>query len=68
MRLLNCHIDNFGKLSNYDLQKKMLTEAKVWLDEGYVFGESASGFERVALACPRSYIKEAVDRMAKAFN
>ncbi|MBR1417841.1 MAG: pyridoxal phosphate-dependent aminotransferase [Synergistaceae bacterium] len=56
------------KLNNYDLQKKMLVDAKLWLDEGYVFGESASGFERVALACPRSYIKEAVDRMAKAFN
>ena len=56
------------KLSNYDLQKKMLTEAKLWLDEGYVFGDTASGFERVVLACPRSYIKEAVDRMAKAFN
>lgn len=50
------------------LQKKMLVDAKLWFDEGYIFGSNGGGFERIALACPRSYIKEAVDRMAKAFS
>lgn len=50
------------------LQKRMLTRGKVWLDEGWIFGEGGAGFERVVLACPRSILKEAVDRMARAFE
>ena len=50
------------------LQKRMLTEAEVWLDEGWIFGPEGAGFERIVLACPRSLIKEAVDRMARAFS
>ena len=36
----------------YLLQKRMLTEANVWLDEGWVFGPEGNGFERIVLACP----------------
>lgn len=50
------------------LQKRMLTRGKVWLDEGWIFGEGGAGFERVVLACPRSILKEAVDRMVRAFE
>lgn len=50
------------------LQKRMLTRGKVWLDEGWIFGEGGAGFERIVLACPRSILKEAVDRMARAFE
>ena len=50
------------------LQRRMLTEAKLWLDEGYIFGPEGAGFERVALACPRSYVEDAVARMAQAFG
>ncbi|MBQ9565189.1 MAG: pyridoxal phosphate-dependent aminotransferase [Synergistaceae bacterium] len=49
------------------LQKRMLTEAKVWLDEGWLFGAEGRGFERLVLACPRSVVQEAVERMAAAF-
>ena len=49
------------------LQKRMMTGAKVWLDEGWIFGQGGEGFERLVLACPRSIIKEAVDRMAGEF-
>jgi len=49
------------------LQKRMLTEAGVWLDEGRIFGPEGDGFERIVLACPRSILKEALDRVAAAF-
>lgn len=58
----------FDKENVKILQKKMLLDAKLWLDEGYIFGKNGGGFERIAIACPRSYIKEAIDRMAKAFS
>ncbi|GHS94166.1 cystathionine beta-lyase [Synergistales bacterium] len=49
------------------LQKRMLTEAKVWLDEGKIFGPEGNGFERIVLACPRSILKDALDRVVRAF-
>ena len=52
----------------YLLQKRMLTEANVWLDEGWVFGPEGNGFERLVLACPRSILKEALDRIVRAFG
>ncbi|MDR3264554.1 MAG: aminotransferase class I/II-fold pyridoxal phosphate-dependent enzyme, partial [Synergistaceae bacterium] len=50
------------------LQKRMLTEAKVWLDEGKIFGPEGNGFERIVIACPRGILKEALDRIAGAFH
>ncbi|MDR3230887.1 MAG: pyridoxal phosphate-dependent aminotransferase [Synergistaceae bacterium] len=50
------------------LQKRMLTEARVWLDEGKIFGPEGNGFERIVIACPRSILKEALDRIAGAFR
>jgi len=50
------------------LQKKMLTEAKLWLDEGHIFGPEGNGFERIVLACPRSILKECLDRIAAVFK
>ena len=52
----------------YVLQKRMLTEANVWLDEGWVFGPEGNGFERLVLACPRSILKDALDRIVRAFG
>lgn len=45
------------------LELKMQKEAGVLLDEGYIFGEAGAGFERINMACPRSIVKEALDRM-----
>ena len=49
------------------LQERMLTKAEVWLDEGWIFGPEGAGFERMVLACPRSIIADAVDRIARSF-
>lgn len=50
-------------LNNQELEKAMLEEAHLWLDEGFIFGESGSGFERFNLACPRSVVQKALGQL-----
>lgn len=47
-----------------ELERLMLQEAGVYFDEGYIFGESGSGFERFNIACPRSILEKALERMS----
>ena len=58
-------VNSWG-LSDEELTHFMIYEAKVWLDEGYLFGEHGRGYERFNLACPRSVVKECIDRIADA--
>jgi cystathionine beta-lyase len=44
----------------------MFGEARVYLDEGYIFGAGGEGFERINLACPRSIVVEALQRINEA--
>ena len=46
----------------------MINKAKVYFDEGYIFGDEAIGFERINIACPRSVLKQALDRMITAMK
>lgn len=46
----------------------MKEKAKVGFDDGSMFGEGGSGFERMNIACPRSILKEALQRIEKAVN
>lgn len=46
------------------LKKALLTEAKVALDDGDMFGEEGRGFERINAACPRSILTDCLRRMA----
>lgn len=57
---LDCRSLGLGKL---ELEHMMLEEAKVYLDEGYIFGIEGEGFERINLACPRSVLVEALERI-----
>jgi cystathionine beta-lyase len=50
------------------LERLMLEEAKVYLDEGYIFGSEGEGFERINIACPRSLLQEALDRIRDAVH
>lgn len=49
-----------------DLESFMLTKARVWFDRGSKFGRQGRGFMRVNLACPRSRVDDAIERMKKA--
>ena len=43
-------------------------EARLFLDEGYIFGASGQCFERWNLACPSRYIEEALLRFKQAYK
>ena len=44
----------------------MVEEAGVYMDEGYIFGKEGEGFERINIACPRSILVEACERIKGA--
>lgn len=50
------------------LERLMLDEARVFLDEGYIFGPEGEGFERINIACPRSILIEALQRIKAAVD
>jgi cystathionine beta-lyase len=53
-------------LDDRELQKFMREQAGVGFDDGFMFGEGGSGFQRMNIACPRSILKEALKRIEKA--
>jgi cystathionine beta-lyase len=50
------------------LEGLMLKKARVWLDEGYIFGQEGQGFERINVACPRSVLNQGLQRIETAVN
>jgi cystathionine beta-lyase len=53
-------------LDKSELKHLMREQARVYLDEGDIFGPEGEGFERINIACPRSILTEALDRIRKA--
>ena len=49
-----------------ELEKFMTMEALMFLDEGYIFGDEGSGFERINLACPTNILEKALERLLEA--
>jgi len=54
------------KLDDKDLRDLMVKKAKVGCDDGFIFGAGGSGFQRMNIACPRSILKDALQRIEKA--
>jgi cysteine-S-conjugate beta-lyase len=54
------------KMDNLTLRKFMRETARVGLDDGFVFGKGGLGFQRMNIACPRSVLLEALQRIEKA--
>lgn len=54
-------------LRDDELQRAMLERARLRLDPGIRFGDPGAGFMRVNLACPRSRVDAALDRLCQAF-
>ncbi len=50
------------------LAEFMTRKARVGLDHGFAFGPSGDGFERINIACPRSILAEALNRIKLAVN
>lgn len=53
-------------LTSDELEQLFLRKAKVRLHNGAIFGAGGSGFMRMNVACPRSVLKEALERTAQA--
>lgn len=55
-------------LSEEDLEDLIVNKANLWLDSGAIFGKVGEGFERINIACPRSFLKEALDHLKAAIK
>ena len=55
-------------LERKELEKMLQTDAKVYLNLGYMFGVEGEGFVRMNIACPTRIMKEGLERLSKAIN
>jgi cystathionine beta-lyase len=55
-------------LSNNELEDQLINDAKVVLNQGYVFGKGGDGFVRLNLATSMERVKLALDQIAKSFS
>lgn len=54
------------ELTEEELENLIVQKAKLWLDSGAIFGKAGEGFERINIACPRTVLKEALERLNEA--
>ena len=52
-------------LTSEALCRRMLDEQLLWLNEGTMYGAAGEGFVRINIACPRSRLEEALERMSR---
>lgn len=50
-------------MSSEQLEQCLLEQARVWLNAGSMYGAAGEGFMRINIACPRSRLMEALQRM-----
>ncbi|MBN2552901.1 MAG: pyridoxal phosphate-dependent aminotransferase [Spirochaetales bacterium] len=50
------------------LNRRIRERARVWLDDGPMFGTGGAGFQRINLACPRSTLERALEAMVRALR
>lgn len=56
------------KMKSQKLHEFFMKKAKVWFDEGYIFGTGGENFERMNIACPRATIEQALKRIEQAIK
>ena len=55
-------------LSHDELTCRIVDKARLWLDDGSIFGPAGDGFQRFNIACPRATLTDALGRLAGAFH
>jgi cystathionine beta-lyase len=60
---LDCRAFGLGDTELHDF---FLKKAKLWLDDGTMFGTGGSGFMRINIACPRAVLKQALKQLEAA--
>ncbi len=58
----------FTELSSQEISDRILNKAKVWLDDGTMFGSEGEKFERINAASPRCVLQKAVEQISRAFS
>ena len=48
-----------------ELDRRIVREAKLWLDSGAIFGKSGEGFQRINVAAPRALLSECMERLRR---
>ena len=51
------------EFSDEEINVRILNKAKVWLDNGTMFGSEGAKFQRINCATPRSILEEALKRI-----
>ncbi|MCR5848836.1 MAG: aminotransferase class I/II-fold pyridoxal phosphate-dependent enzyme, partial [Lachnospiraceae bacterium] len=46
-----------------EIDRRIINDARLWLDSGRIFGESGLGFERINVAAPRKIVTECLERI-----
>lgn len=49
-------------------EELIVHKAGLWLDSGAIFGVTGEGFERINIACPRSILQEALEKLKKSIE
>ena len=58
----------FTGLSDREISDRILHKAKVWLDDGRMFGSEGEKFQRINCACPRAVLERALQQICAAFS
>lgn len=64
--LLWLDFSKFG-LTGTEINDRILNKAKVWLDNGSMFGKEGEMFQRINCATPRKILEEALERICSEF-
>jgi cystathionine beta-lyase len=51
-----------------ELNHFLLQEAKLWVNDGMIYGEEGSGFQRINIACPRSLLEKGLQQLEDALQ
>ena len=58
----------FTELSAREISRRVLIDAKVWLDRGEMFGSEGEKFQRINVATPRRILEKALQQICKEFS
>lgn len=51
-----------------EVNRRIVHKAKLWLDDGRMFGTGGEGFQRINIACPRTVLEQAMERLKHALE
>ena len=49
--------------SSDEINRRLIEDARLWLERGEIFGEEGEGFQRLNIATPRTNLTECLERI-----